>query len=80
MCPYMILYLDSDKIKTALSTVIIFWSERWDSNPRPLGPEPSALPSCATSRNIKNQREIIGHSRLKNLKRPCQRGLGHLCW
>lgn len=26
------------------------WSERWDSNPRPPGPEPGALPSCATSR------------------------------
>lgn len=26
------------------------WSERWDSNPRPSGPEPDALPSCATSR------------------------------
>ena len=25
-----------------------FWSEWLDSNQRPLGPEPSALPSCAT--------------------------------
>ena len=34
------------------------WSERQDSNLRPLGPEPSALPSCATPRrNIRNRRE-----------------------
>src|SRR5580658_6456310 len=26
------------------------WSGRWDLNPRPLGPEPSALPSYATPR------------------------------
>ena len=26
------------------------WSRRRDSNPRPLGPEPSALPNCATPR------------------------------
>ena len=26
------------------------WSERQDLNLQPLGPEPSALPSCATSR------------------------------
>ena len=31
---------------------IIFWSERQDLNLQPLGPEPSALPSCATSRDI----------------------------
>ena len=52
------------------------WSERWDSNPRPLGPEPSALPSCATSR-IKSQTVIVDHFRLKNLKHPCQINLGH---
>ena len=28
----------------------IKWSGRRDSNPRPLGPEPSALPDCATPR------------------------------
>ena len=27
------------------------WSGRWDLNPRPLGPEPSALPSYATPRH-----------------------------
>ena len=27
-----------------------FWSRRRDLNPRPLGPEPSALPNCATPR------------------------------
>jgi hypothetical protein len=26
------------------------WSGRWDLNPRPFGPEPNALPSCATPR------------------------------
>ena len=28
-----------------------FWSRRRDLNPRPLGPEPSALPNCATPRS-----------------------------
>ena len=28
----------------------VFWSRRRDLNPRPLGPEPSALPNCATPR------------------------------
>jgi hypothetical protein len=28
-----------------------FWSGRRDSNPRPLDPQSSALPNCATSRN-----------------------------
>ncbi len=27
-----------------------YWSGRQDSNLRPLGPEPSALPGCATPR------------------------------
>ena len=27
-----------------------FWSGRLDSNQRPLGPKPSALPGCATPR------------------------------
>ena len=29
------------------------WSERGDSNPRPLAPEASALPGCATLRPTK---------------------------
>ena len=29
---------------------VFVWSRRRDSNPRPLGPEPSALPNCATPR------------------------------
>ena len=29
-----------------------FWSRRRDLNPRPLGPEPSALPNCATPRTV----------------------------
>ena len=31
--------------------IIRMWSEWQDSNLRPLGPEPSALPSCATPRD-----------------------------
>lgn len=30
------------------------WSEKRESNPRPLGPEPSALPYCAISRAVIN--------------------------
>ena len=30
----------------------VFWSRRRDLNPRPLGPEPSALPNCATPRSF----------------------------
>ena len=33
-----------------------FWSECRDSNPRPLGPEPSAIPSFATPRLPSNYR------------------------
>lgn len=29
----------------------VLWSGRQDSNLRPLGPKPSALPNCATPRN-----------------------------
>lgn len=32
------------------SDFVSTWSERRGSNPRPPGPEPGALPSCATSR------------------------------
>ena len=35
-------------------SVISSWSERRGSNPRPPGPEPGALPSCATSRRVKS--------------------------
>ncbi len=31
--------------------VVQLWSRRLDSNQRPLGPKPSALPSCATPRH-----------------------------
>ena len=33
-----------------LSVSGFFWSKRRDSNPRPFGPEPNALPNCATPR------------------------------
>ena len=32
------------------------WSRRLDSNQRPLGPKPSALPSCATPRHARQRR------------------------
>ena len=34
------------------------WSGRGDLNSRPLGPEPSALPSCATPRLFSNLRDL----------------------
>ena len=33
-----------------ISAFFLIWSECRDSNPRPLGPEPSAIPSFATPR------------------------------
>ena len=38
------------------------WSGRWDSNSRPPGPKPGALPGCATPRNKQRRREA---------RRPC---------
>lgn len=44
------------KIKDAIidtlciNDCVLIWSEWRDSNPRPLGPEPSTLPNCATPR------------------------------
>ncbi len=32
--------------------LLVHWSRRRDLNPRPLGPEPSALPNCATPRQL----------------------------
>ena len=41
-----------EKKKTLEYPVLVSkWSRRQDSNLRPLGPKPSALPSCATSRS-----------------------------
>ena len=42
-------YFDK-KTKESFCSPLLFWSEWRDSNPRPLGPEPSALPNCATPR------------------------------
>ena len=39
------------KKKAVFTTFFFFWSRRRDLNPRPLGPEPSALPNCATPRS-----------------------------
>ena len=33
-----------------IKTIVLLWSKWRDSNPRPFGPEPNALPSCATPR------------------------------
>lgn len=37
--------------KSLISKTFNPWSRRQDLNLQPLGPEPSALPNCATSRN-----------------------------
>ena len=37
--------------RTQKSVHFLFWSEWRDSNPRPLGPEPSAIPNFATPRS-----------------------------
>ena len=34
---------------------MLIWSGRGDLNTRPFGPEPNALPSCATPRNGANE-------------------------
>ena len=38
-----------------LSDSGIFWSKWRDLNPRPFGPEPNALPNCATPRDGANE-------------------------
>src|SRR5258708_31632605 len=38
------------------------WSGRRDSNPRSLGPEPSAIPGFATSRRLEFLARSTGHS------------------
>ena len=42
--------------------LIMKWSGRWDLNPRPLGPEPSALPSYATPRHDQRDTNMPGLS------------------
>ncbi len=46
-------------------TRIFLWSGRQDSNLRPSGPKPDALPSCATSREKING--VPGETRTPNL-------------
>ena len=48
------------------------WSRRRDLNSRPLGPEPSALPSCATPRrfHIISNTPVFGKRFLLNKKNP----------
>ncbi len=49
--PVILALLSLGKKKTGNEVPATFlWSERRDLNPRPPGPEPGALPSCATSR------------------------------
>ena len=38
--------------KDLLSRSLFTWSGWQDLNPRPTGPKPVALPSCATPRNV----------------------------
>jgi hypothetical protein len=42
----------------SLTSYLRFWSGRQDSDLRPLGPQPSALPSCATSRTHILERDM----------------------
>jgi hypothetical protein len=49
-----------------IPVLYVLWSEREDLNLRPLGPEPSALPSCATPRYCKM---IIAQRLLKDNSR-----------
>ena len=72
-------FLGIEKAETAWSTrlsafdiqiVSAFWSEWRDLNPRPLGPEPSAIPSFATPGcNCRDLHENACHLR-PNFNRP----------
>ena len=42
--------LSAQSKRAAFQAALLLWSEWRDSNPRPLGPEPSAIPSFATPR------------------------------
>ena len=46
-------------IPVIMTGIIINWSEYGDSNPRPLRPERSALPSCAILRSMSQMCQII---------------------
>ena len=48
------------------------WSEWRDSNSRPLGPEPSALPNCATPRKIKQPNYYITQDAKKSRYRAAK--------
>ena len=48
---YQYFYLQHQKTLEHIVCSSVFWSERRDSNPGPLGPEPSAIPNFATSRS-----------------------------
>ena len=48
--PYFSIADSADR--TGQGTFLCNWSGRRDLNPRPLGPEPSALPGCATPRQL----------------------------
>src|SRR5947207_2551541 len=45
----------------------IIWSGREDSNLRPLGPKPSALPGCATPRTGQPLKRVGVHSRVVHI-------------
>ena len=39
-------------LKVSINLEVLIWSGRQDLNLRPLGPKPSALPNCATPRQL----------------------------
>ena len=55
------------------------WSGREDLNLRPLGPEPSALPGCATPRIIPLVFVPSRQRRLVHFRRTSHAPLGHPC-
>ena len=48
----------SHKKRTPVKGVRFLWSKWRDSNPRPFGPEPNALPNCATPRYVEPMRGL----------------------
>ena len=66
--------LEKEKRPEALGLwPVNLWSGRLDLNQRPLGPEPSALPNCATSRimPISAERHGLSHDRPKPIATAC---------
>ena len=62
----------SKKIGASDTKLAPTWSEWRDSNSRPLGPEPSALPNCATPRKIKQPNYYITQDAKKSRYRAAK--------